>query len=59
MDGRRRTAAQMRVDAHIARCPAKAFALAVRDVLLRLGVAVLLGHAKVDDVDHWPHNEPH
>jgi hypothetical protein len=49
----------MRVDAHIARCPAKAFALAVRDVLLRLGVAVLLGHAKVDDVDHWPHNEPH
>jgi len=44
-------APEVRVDAHVARRARQALALAVRDVLLRLGVAVLLGHAKVDDVD--------
>ena len=42
----------MRVDAHVSRRPAQALALPVRDVLLRLRVPVLLGHPKVNDVDH-------
>jgi len=43
-------AAEVRVDRHVPRRAREALALAVRDVLLGLGVAVLLGHAKVDDV---------
>lgn len=41
----------MRVDAHVARRARQALVFAVRDVLLGLGVNVLLGQAKVDDVD--------
>ena len=41
----------MGVDAHVARGAAERLPFAVGDVLLRLGVAVLLRHAKVDDVD--------
>jgi hypothetical protein len=41
----------MRVDAHVPGRAAQALALAVRDVLFGLGVAVLLGHAEVDDVN--------
>lgn len=37
----------MRVDAHITSSPTQALALAVRDVLLRLGVLVMLRHAEV------------
>lgn len=40
----------MRVDAHVPRRSTQALPLSVGDVLLRLGVAVLLGHPKVDDV---------
>lgn len=45
------TLAQVRVDAHVARRARQALVLAVRDVLLGLRVDVLLGQAKVDDVD--------
>lgn len=41
----------MCVDAHVSCCARQRFALSVGDVLLGLGVAVLLGHAEVDDVD--------
>ena len=44
-------AAEVGVDAHVARGAGQRLALPVRDVLLGLGVAVLLGHAEVDDVD--------
>lgn len=47
----RLTLAQVRVDAHVARRARQALVLAVRDVLLGLGVDVLLGQAEVDDVD--------
>eukprot|EP00047_Mylnosiga_fluctuans_P020325 m.90988 g.90988 ORF g.90988 m.90988 type:complete len:440 (-) comp8483_c0_seq1:28-1347(-) len=43
--------AEMRVDAHVARRACQALVLAVRDVFARLGVDVLLGQAKVNDVD--------
>jgi hypothetical protein len=46
------TSAQVHVDRHVPSGSAQALALAVRDVLLGLGVAVLLGHAKVDGVYH-------
>ena len=48
----RLTASQMRVDAHVPRRPAQALSFPIRNVLLRLRVAVLLRHAEVDDVDH-------
>ena len=41
----------MSVDAHVARCARQALALSVWDVLLGFWVAILLCHAKVDDVD--------
>lgn len=44
---RQQTSPQMRVDAHITSSPTQALALAVRDVLLRLGVLVMLRHAEV------------
>ena len=46
-----RTSPQVRVDTHVPRCPAQTLSFPVWDVLFRLGVPVLLGHAKVDDVD--------
>lgn len=42
---------QMGVDAHVTSSSRKGFSLAVGNVLFRLGITVLLGHAKVDDVD--------
>ena len=44
-------AAEVGVDAHVPGGSGQRLPLAVGDVLLRLGVAVLLGHSKVDDVD--------
>ena len=41
------TASKVGVDAHVARCAAEALPLAVRDVLLRLRVAVVFRHAEV------------
>jgi hypothetical protein len=46
------TSAKVRVDAHVPRRPAQTLALPVRDVLLRLWVAILLGHAEIHDVNH-------
>jgi len=40
------------VDAHVTRRSRERLAFPVRDVLLRLGVTVLLGHAEVDNVDN-------
>lgn len=45
-------ASEMSVYAHVASGSRQTLALPVGNVLLRLGVAVLLGHAEVDDVDH-------
>lgn len=45
------TLAQVRVDAHVARCARQALVLAVWDVLLGFRVDVLLGQPEVDDVD--------
>ena len=47
----RRTFAEVRVDAHVARRARQALVLPVRDVLVRLGVDVLLREPEVDDVD--------
>lgn len=52
MDIKRRTASQMSVDAHVPSRAAQTLPFPVRYMLLRLGVAVLLRHTKVDDVDH-------
>ncbi|KAI7514869.1 hypothetical protein KC347_g238 [Hortaea werneckii] len=55
--------AEMRVDTHVTRGATQAFPLSVWDVLLRLRIAVLLCHAKIDDVDDvlcfrvWPADE--
>ena len=49
----RRTSPQVRVDAHISRRSTQTLALAVRYVLLRLGIAIVLGNSEVHDVDHW------
>ena len=43
--------AQVRVDAGIAGCSSEVLVLAVWDVDVGLGIAVLLGETKVDDVD--------
>ena len=43
--------AQVCVDTHVASSARQGLALAVRDVLLGLGVTVLLGHAEIDDMD--------
>lgn len=45
------TSAQVGIDAHVTSGSAERFALAVRYMLLGFGVAVLLCHTKVDDVD--------
>lgn len=41
----------MCVDTHVPGRARQRFALTVGNVLLRLGITVLLGHAEVDDVD--------
>jgi hypothetical protein len=41
----------MCVDAHITGSAGQGFAFAVRNVLLRLGIAVLLGHAEINNMD--------
>lgn len=41
----------MCVDAHVARCPSQTLVLPVGDVFFGLGVYVLFGQTKVDDVD--------
>lgn len=45
------TLAQVRIDAHVACRARQALVLTVRDVLLGLRVDVLLGQAKIDNVD--------
>lgn len=45
-------ATQVGVDGHVTGGSTERLALTVRDVLLRLWVTVLLGHAEVDDVDN-------
>lgn len=42
-----RTAAKMRVDTHISRCSAQTLPFAVRDMLFRLGITILLRHPEV------------
>jgi hypothetical protein len=42
----------MSVDAHVTRGSRERLAFPIRNVLLCLGVAVLLGHAEVDNVDN-------
>lgn len=44
--------AKMGIDTHVPSCTGKGLALAVGDVLLGLGVTVLLGHTKVDNVNN-------
>ncbi len=46
------TPSEMGVYAHISRCPTKALAFAIRDVLFCLGITVLLRHTKVHNVYH-------
>ena len=41
----------MSVDAHVSSCAGQCFSFTVGDVLFGLGVSVLLGHAKIHDVD--------
>lgn len=41
----------MGVDAHVPSGTGERFSLAIGDVLLGLGVAVLLGHAEIDNMD--------
>jgi hypothetical protein len=43
--------AQMCVYAHVSSSARQRFAFPIRDMLLGLGIAVLLGHAEVDHVD--------
>jgi len=45
------TLSQVRVDAHVARRPGQTLVLPVGDVFFGLGVDVLFGQPKVDDVD--------
>lgn len=42
---------QVGVDAHVTRCPCQALVLSVGDVFFGLGVNILFGQAKIDDVD--------
>lgn len=45
------TDTEMRVDTRVPRSSSQVLVLAVRDVEVRLGVTVLLGESKVDDID--------
>lgn len=55
--------AQMGVDTHVSSGTRERLPFAVGDMLLGLGVAILLGHAKINDVDDigslrpWPANQ--
>lgn len=42
----------MGVDTHVTRCTGQRFPFTIGDVLLGLGISVLLGHAKVNYVNH-------
>ena len=42
----------MSVDAHVPRRSAQTLSFPVGDVLFRLGVAVLLGHTEIDDMNY-------
>lgn len=42
---------QMRVDTHVTSCSGQALAFPIGDVLLRLRVAVLLGHTEINDMN--------
>lgn len=42
----------MSVDTHITRCAGQRLAFTIGDVLFRLGISVLFGHAEVDDMDN-------
>lgn len=42
----------MRVDAHVSRSATETLAFPVGNVLLGLWISVLLGHTKIDNVDH-------
>lgn len=44
--------AQVSVDTHISGGSREGFPLAVRNMLLRLRVTILLGHAEVDNMDY-------
>ena len=45
-------APQVSVYAHIPRHPARSLPISMQNVLLSLGISILLGHSKVDDVDY-------
>lgn len=57
------TFSKMCVNAHVACCPSQTLVLPVGDVFFGLGVYVLFGQTKVDDVDgvlplaSWPSNQ--
>ena len=51
--GNHHTSTQVSVDAHVSRGATQTLAFAIRYVLLRLWVAVLLGHSEIHDVNHW------
>lgn len=42
----------MSVDTHVTCCTGQRFPFTIGDVLLGLGIPVLLGHTKVDDMNH-------
>ena len=48
------TNAQMRVDAGVSGCPREILVFPVGNVLMRTGITILLGQAKVNDVDQVP-----
>ena len=48
------TNAQVCVDAGISGCPREILVFPVGDVLMRTGITILLGQAKVNDVDQVP-----
>jgi len=56
-------AAQVRVDTHITSSSRQRLPLTIRNVLLGLGIAILFGHTKIDDMDDvgslaaWAPNE--
>ena len=45
-------ASKMSIDTHVTSCTRQGLALPVGNVLLGLGIAILLCHTEIDDVDH-------
>lgn len=45
------TSTEMHIDTHVSSSPTQTLALAIRDVLLRSRIPVLLGHAEIDRMD--------